>query len=137
MAALIDNILPAPSSEKPDRTLAELPVFRSALLQEDAGGEVNRLYDKIEKFTRYDATFKKLIETDPAEAQKYAQDNATEIGKGAVAGKMKAAIDKFNALENIIRNNGGMDGATKQKALENIKKLKSNLATSFSAALAA
>ena len=131
-AAIIDTILPAPSAEKPDRKLAELPVFRSALQQEDAGGQVNRLYDRIERLTKYDATFKKLLKEDPAKAQVYAQENAEQIGKGAVARKAQAAIDKFNEMENIIRNNQSMNSAQKQKALENVKRLKTNLASQFS-----
>jgi Large polyvalent protein associated domain 38 len=137
MAALIDTVLPAPSAEKPDRKLAELPVFKSALQQEDAGGRVNKFYEEAEKLARYNATFKKLLETDPTKAQEYATENAENMGKGATATKMRAAIDKFNELENIIRNNPQLNGAQKQKALENVKNLRTKLASQFSAALAA
>jgi Cu2+-containing amine oxidase len=51
---------------------------------------------------------------------------------GAAARKAQAAIDKFNEMENIIRNNPSMNSAQKQQALENVKKLKTNLASQFS-----
>ena len=133
-AALIDNILPAPTVEKPDRTLAELPLFKSALQQEDAGGQVNRLYDKIDKFTRYSETFKKLAETNPVEAQEYMAENAENIAKGSMAAKMKAAIDKISNAENVVRNST-MTAAQKKEALDNFKRVKSNLASQFSVAL--
>jgi hypothetical protein len=133
-AALIDNILPAPTVDKPDRTLAELPLFKSALQQEDAGGQVNRLYDKIDKFTRYSETFKKLTETNPVEAQEYMAENAENVAKGAMAAKMKASIDKISNAENVVRNST-MTAAQKKTALDNFKRVKSNLASQFSGAL--
>lgn len=133
-AALIDNILPAPTVDKPDRTLAELPLFKSALQQEDAGGQVNRLYDKIDKFTRYSETFKKLVETNPVEAQEYMADNAENIAKGGMAAKMKAAIDKISNAENVVRNST-MTAAQKKEALDNFKRVKTNLSSQFASAL--
>jgi hypothetical protein len=133
-AALIDNILPAPTVDKPDRTLAELPLFKSALQQEDAGGQVNRLYDKIDKFTRYSETFKKLVETNPVEAQEYMADNAENIAKGGMAAKMKAAIDKISNAENVVRNST-MTAAQKKTALDNFKRVKTNLSSQFASAL--
>lgn len=133
-AAIIDTMLPAPSREKPDRTLAEMPLFRSALLQENAGGEVNRLYEKIDKFTRASRTYEKLAKSDPERAQAYAQDNEEAIPKGKMAEKMKATLDKISTAENKVRNSD-MSGAQKKEALDNFKRVKSNLATSFSASL--
>lgn len=133
-AALIDTMLPAPTVDKPDRTLAELPLFKSALQQEDAGGQVNRLYDKIDKFTRYSETFKKLVETNPVEAQEYMADNAENIAKGGMAAKMKAAIDKISNAENVVRNST-MTAAQKKEALDNFKRVKSNLSSQFASVL--
>jgi hypothetical protein len=134
MAALIDNVLPAPSAEKPTRKLAELPLFRSALVQEDAGGQVNRLYDKIEQFTKASATFKHLAESEPEKATAYMEANREDIGKGMMAGKMKAALDKISHAENVVRLSK-MTGDQKQEALDNFKKVKSNLASQFGAVL--
>jgi hypothetical protein len=133
-AALIDTMLPAPTVDKPDRTLAELPLFKSALQQEDAGGQVNRLYDKIDKFTRYSETFKKLVETNPVEAQEYMAENAENIAKGGMAAKMKAAIDKISNAENVVRNST-MTAAQKKTALDNFKRVKTNLSSQFASAL--
>jgi hypothetical protein len=135
MAALVDTILPAPTAAKPDRKLAELPLFRSALAQEDAGGNVNRLYDEIEKFTRYSNTFKRLAETDPTRAMEYATENREELGKGAVAAKAKAAIDKFSNLQRKIEQDLKMDSAQKRAAIDNIKRLKNQLAGQYAAVL--
>ena len=133
-AALIDTMLPAPTVDKPDRTLAELPLFKSALQQENAGGQVNRLYDKIDKFTRYSETFKKLVETNPVEAQEYMAENAENIAKGGMAAKMKAAIDKISNAENVVRNST-MTAAQKKEALDNFKRVKTNLSSQFASAL--
>jgi hypothetical protein len=135
LAALVDTVLPAPTSAKPDRTLAEMPLFRSALVQENAGGETNRLYDKIEKFARYNATMKKLMESDPAEGIRYMQENSENVAKGAMANKMKAAIDKISNAENKVRNNPDLSSADKKLALDRFKQIKSRLATQFSAAI--
>jgi hypothetical protein len=135
LAALVDTILPAPTAAKPDRTLAELPLFRSALVQEDAGGEVNRLYEKMEKFSRYNATFKKMLESEPARASEYAQENALNLAKGEMANKMRATINKLNEVQNTILANPRMTSAEKKAALDRIKKTKTSLSASFSAAL--
>jgi len=135
LAAIIDTVLPSPISEKPDRTLAEMPLFRSALLQEDAGGEVNRLYDKIEKFTRFQDTFKQLAKTDLGKAQEYAKENMGNLGKGAAAAKMKATIDKISNAENVVRNNSALTSTQKKEALDNFKRIKATLASQYGAAL--
>jgi hypothetical protein len=131
IAAIVDNLLPAPTTEKPDRTLAEMPLFRSALVQEDAGGEVNRLYDKIEKFTRYVSTMKKLQAESPEDARRYVADNQENIAKGAAAEKIKAALNKVSEAENNIRISP-MTGEQKKLALDNFKKVKTNLARQYS-----
>lgn len=137
IAALVDNILPAPTASKPDRTLAELPVFRSALLQEDAGGEVNRLYDKIEQFSRYSATMKKLAEVDADKLPAYIEENREGIVKGEIAKNAKKAMDDFAKAENKILNlpESAMSGERKKQLLDNIKRMKSQLAATYSAQL--
>lgn len=135
LAAVVDNVLPAGDKEKPDRTLAQMPLFKTVLLQEDAGGEVNRLYDKIEKFTRTEATFKKMIaEGDGEGAKRYAEDNREEFGKAKVASAAKAVLDKFSTMEKAVMA-ADWDGAKKKAALDNIKRIKSSLAEKYAAAL--
>jgi hypothetical protein len=134
MAALVDTMLPAPTPSKPDRKLAEMPLFRSALLQEDAGGEVNRLYDKIDKLTKASTTLKHLQETNPEKARSYFEENKDAVGKGMMASKMKAAIDKISNAENKVRASA-LSSEQKRVALDNFKRVKSNLATQFSAQL--
>jgi hypothetical protein len=136
-AALVDTVLPAPTAAKPDRALAELPLFRSALVQEDAGGKVNRLYEQMEKFSRTSATFKKLLETDPEKAMEYSREKGADIAKGEMSNKFRAAINKFNEVENIIRRDPNMPSDQKKKAIDNIKRLRGQLSEQFSTALAA
>lgn len=134
-AAIIDNVLPAPSVAKPDRTLAELPLFRSALLQEDSGGEVNRLYEKAEQLTRASRTFKKLAESNPDRAREYLEENRQKIVAGDVAEKMRAAIDKFAAIENKIRS-APMGPTEKKEALDRVKAAKTQMARQLNVSLA-
>lgn len=135
LAAVVDNVLPAGDKEKPDRTLAQMPLFKTVLLQEDAGGEVNRLYDKIEKFTRTEATFKKMIaEGDSEGAKRYVEDNREAFGRAKVASAAKAVLDKFSTMEKSIQASG-WDGAKKKAALDNIQRIKSSLAEKYAAAL--
>lgn len=135
LAAVVDNVLPAGDKEKPDRTLAQMPLFKTVLLQEDAGGKVNRLYDSIEKFTRTEATFKKMIAEGDAEgAKRYVEDNREEFGKAKVASAAKAVLDKFSTMEKTIRASN-WDGAKKKVALDNIQRIKSSLAEKYDAVL--
>lgn len=135
LAAVVDNVLPAGDKEKPDRTLAQMPLFKTVLLQEDAGGKVNRLYDSIEKFTRTEATFKKMIAEGDAEgAKRYVEDNREEFGKAKVASAAKAVLDKFSTMEKTIRASN-WDGAKKKAALDNIQRIKSSLAEKYDAVL--
>ena len=135
LAAVVDNVLPAGDKEKPDRTLAQMPLFKTVLLQEDAGGEVNRLYDKIEKFTRTEATFKKMLAEGDAEGAKhYVEDNREEFGKAKVASAAKAVLDKFSTMEKAVMA-ADWDGAKKKAALDNLKRIKSSLAEKYAAAL--
>lgn len=137
LAAIVDNVLPAPSAEKPDRTLAELPVFRSALQQEDSGGEVSRLYDRTEQLTRASRTFEKLAKSDPERAEEYLQDNQQKIAAGKAAEKVRAALDKFAAIENKIRAAPKMSGADKKEALDRVKAAKTAIARKLNVELAA
>lgn len=134
-AAIIDNVLPSGDKEKPTRTLAQMPLFKTVLLQEDAGGEVNRLYDKIEKFTRTEATFKKLLaEGNVDEAKRYIDDNKEDYAKAQVASKAKSALDKFSSMEKkIIASDWSAD--KKRAALDNIQSIKTRLAQQYGAVL--
>jgi hypothetical protein len=134
-AALVDTVLPAPTAAKPDRTLAELPLFKAVLQREDAGGRVNELYEKMEQFSRATRTYKKLVDRgELEEAQRYAEKNREKIVKGDVASKMKASIDKLNELENKIRA-APMDGADKKAAIDRIRINRTRVADQYLAAL--
>ena len=61
-------------------------------------------------------------------------DNAENIAKGGMAAKMKAAIDKISNAENVVRNST-MTAAQKKEALDNFKRVKTNLSSQFASAL--
>jgi hypothetical protein len=137
-AALVDNVLPAPTAAKPDRALAELPLFKTVLQREDAGGRVNKLYDKMEQFTRASRTYKELIDRGEFDkAQEYVEKNQDKVVKGMTAEKMRASINKLNELENKIRANPDLDGTAKKEAIERIKENRKNLSNQYLEALAA
>lgn len=134
-AMLIDKLLPAPTVSKPDRTLADLPLFRTVLQKADEGGEVNRLYDQIDNLARYAHTYKKLAVTDGEEARQYLEENRVNIGLGMAADKVKAALDKISKIEHTIIGNPNMDGTAKQEALARVRAAKTAMARQYASAL--
>lgn len=138
MAALIDNMIPAYSeTSKPTKTLAQLPVFKSALADADSTGEVSRLYDKIESMTEFSRTMKHLAETQPERAQEYFEENSKKIAAGSAAEKMKANLDKFAAIENKIRSvpASAMTPDQKKDALDRVRAAKIAAARQMNASL--
>jgi hypothetical protein len=135
-AAILDNLLPVPSVAKPDRTLAELPVFRSAIQKEDAGGEVSRLYDRIDQLTRASRTFKKLAESNPVEATEYLEENRQKIVAGEASEQILAELNKFAAIENKIRSTPMMGPTEKKDALDRVKAAKTAIARKYNVSLA-
>lgn len=136
MAAMLDTMIPAYSeTNKPTKSLAQMPVIKSVLAQEDATGEVSRLYDKIESMTEFSRTLKHLAETQPERAEEYAESNREKIAAGATAEKMKSALDKFSMIENKIRSAPKMSSDEKKEALDRVRQAKIQIARQMNASL--
>jgi hypothetical protein len=134
-AGLVDNILPAPIASKPDRKLAELPLFRSVMLQDDAGGEKARLYDKIEKFTKSVDTMKWLALNEPQNVESYINENREAIGKGKLAESAQKALSNINKNMQAVLRDQNMTGSQKQEVVIRLRAMESAMAKRLNQAL--
>jgi hypothetical protein len=69
-----------------------------------------------------------------AEADAYMDANADMIAMGTLAGKFRKQMGDLTKQERAIRADGGLSGAEKREALDEIKQMKIELAKEFSSA---
>lgn len=117
MAAFVDNILPAPAIAKPTRTLAQLPMFRSVLLDTDNTGMAGRLYDRVEELAKTNETVKYMMSHNPVELGAYVQEHKGAMAAGAKGEAYKKVLDNFAQVENKIRYAPGLTGDQKQEKI--------------------
>jgi hypothetical protein len=115
--------------------LAELPLFRSVMLQDDAGGEKARLYDKIEKFTKSVDTMKWLALNEPQNVESYINENREAIGKGKLAESAQKALSNINKNMQAVLRDQNMTGSQKQEVVIRLRAMESAMAKRLNQAL--
>jgi hypothetical protein len=126
------------TGEQPDTRgilSSETPLIGSFFQAKDASGLVNKAYKDMEEVVQSKETYKKMVEEGrDAEADAYMDANADMIAMGTLAGKFRKQMGDLTKQERAIRADGGLSGAEKREALDEIKQMKIDLAKMFSSA---
>lgn len=114
---------------------SETPLVGSFFQAKDASGLVNKAYKDMEEVVQSKETYKKMMEEGrEQEAEAYMEANADMIAMGTMAGKFRKKMGDLTKQERMIRADGGLSGAEKREALDEIKQMKIELAKTFSSA---
>lgn len=114
---------------------SETPLVGSFFQAKDASGLVNKAYKDMEEVVQSKETYKKMMEEGrEQEAEAYMEANADMIAMGTMAGKFRKKMGDLTKQERAVRADGGLSGAQKREALDEIKQMKIELAKTFSSA---
>ena len=139
VASLANPILRSgESGEQPDTRgilSSETPLVGSFFQAKDASGLVNKAYKDMEEVVQSKETYKKILEEGrEGEAEAYMDANSDMIAMGTLAGKFRKRMGDLTKQERMVRSDGGLSGAEKREALDEIKQMKIDLAKMFSSA---
>ena len=114
---------------------SETPLVGSFFQAKDASGLVNKAYKDMEEVNQSKETYKKMMEEGRTqEAEAYMDANADMIAMGTFAGKFRKKMGDLTKAERNVRSDGGLNGAQKREALDEIRQMKIELAKDFSSA---
>jgi len=110
---------------RPDRPLYQMP-FTSIFLYDTIGGRKKaEFYDLRERVGQADATFKDLLKTDPAKAEKYLEKNQALIAAAPLINDTLRDLSQMRALRTMVEQGSeemlGMDGKERRELIDEIR----------------
>jgi hypothetical protein len=110
---------------RPDRPLYQMP-FTSIFLYDTVGGRKKaEFYDLREKVGQADATFKDLLKTDPAKAEKFLEANEALISAAPLINDTLRDLSKMRALRTMVEQGTeemlGMTSAERRELIDEIR----------------
>jgi len=116
---------------KPDMRITDVPVLGGLFQPKDAGGLINAAYKSVRSIQAAQTTYNRLVIEDPAEAEKYLNENLNNISLASFAGQFRQEMGELTAAERSIRGAKTMTSEEKRKQLDDLRKMKIWLAASF------
>ena len=110
---------------RPDRPLYQMP-FASIFLYDTIGGRKKaEFYDLRERVGQADATYKDLLKTDPAKAEKYLEKNQALIASAPLINATLRDLSQMRALRTMVEQGSeemlGMDGKERRELIDEIR----------------
>ena len=119
--------LPFGKSESPEKAfkrLSEMPLVGGAFQPNDAGGIINRAYDRMQEFSKVKATVDDLLERgERAKALEIINTKANQYAAGELAYDFTTTMAEMSQYERAIRASN-LDGEKKRERLDEIRKIK-------------
>ena len=119
--------LPFGKSESPEKAfkrLSEMPLVGGAFQPNDAGGIINRAYDRMQEFSKVKATVDDLLERgEKAKALELINTKANEYVAGELSYEFTTTMAEMSQYERAIRAST-LDGEQKRQRLDEIRKIK-------------
>ena len=119
--------LPFGKSESPEKAfkrLSEMPLVGGAFQPNDAGGIINRAYDRMQEFSKVKATVDDLLERgEKAKALEIINTKANEYAAGELSYEFTTTMAEMSQYERAIRASN-LDGEQKRQRLDEIRKIK-------------
>lgn len=116
---------------RPDRPIHQLP-FASIFLYDPVGGRSKAEFYKLrEKVGQADATFKSLLKTDPAKAEKFLESNEALISAAPIINNTLRDLSQMRALRTMIEQGTdemlGMSGTERRETINEIRQSENEL----------
>jgi hypothetical protein len=110
---------------RPDRPLYQMP-FTSIFLYDTVGGRSKvEFYELREKVGQADSTFKDLLKTDPAKAEKFLEANEALISAAPLINDTLRDLSKMRALRTMVEQGTeemlGMSGKERRELIDEIR----------------
>jgi len=112
------------SPEKAFKRLSEMPLVGGAFQPNDAGGIINRAYDRMQEFSKVKATVDDLLERgEKSKAMELIDSKAKQYEAGEIAHDFTTTMAEMSQYERAIRASN-LDGEQKRERLDDIRKIK-------------
>jgi hypothetical protein len=112
------------SPEKAFKRLSEMPLVGGAFQPNDAGGIINRAYDRMQEFSKVKATVDDLLERgEKAKALELINSKANQYEAGEIAHDFTTTMAEMSQYERAIRASN-LDGEKKRERLDEVRRIK-------------
>ena len=112
------------SPEKAFKRLSEMPLVGGAFQPNDAGGIINRAYDRMQEFSKVKATVDDLLERgEKAKALELINSKANQYEAGEIAHDFTTTMTELSQYERAIRASD-LGGEQKRERLDDIRRIK-------------
>jgi hypothetical protein len=112
------------SPEKAFKRLSEMPLVGGAFQPNDAGGIINRAYDRMQEFSKVKATVDDLLERgEKSKALELINSKANQYEAGEIAHDFTTTMTELSQYERAIRASD-LGGEQKRERLDDIRRIK-------------
>jgi len=111
---------------RPDRPLYQLPFTSLFLYDIEGGRSKSEFYDLQKKVGQADATFKLMVQTDPAKAREYLKENASLLQAAPILNNTLKQLSEIRRVRLVYERTSGellnMTGAQRAEEIQKLKK---------------
>jgi hypothetical protein len=129
LLGMVDQFLP--DSNKPERMASQNPIWGSFIAKDVGTGPVASAYKMLNKIDEVNATLAHLRDEDPDKAEAYDRANAGAVDSKSLAASFKQQLKGLKEQEKDIREDRAMLAADKREALNQLGRLRNELAREF------
>ena len=134
LVQLANPILAADQKEvaQPSTKPSKLPFIGGLFQPVEGRGTLDEAYDRMTEIRQIKGTYNRLIEEGKrAEAQEFAQNYANDLAQTSVSGRVQKQLGELAKQERMIKANPSMTTEQKDERLEQIDKIKMQIARQF------
>lgn len=120
------------SIAEPTTKPSKLPLIGGLFQPVEGRGTLDEAYDRMQEIKQIKGTYNKLVEDGKrAEAQEFVQNYTNDLAQVSVSGRVQKQLGELAKQERIIKAHPTMPTEEKDKRLEQIDKIKIQLARQF------
>lgn len=122
--------------EAPERRLSETPILGTVFQRKYGGADADTMYAFAKEATQRAATLKDMQKTGtPQEQKEYLAQHRAEIKLAPMARNFETLMGRIRTQEDVVRNRKDFSAEEKRKRLDELDRVKQDLANKFNAAV--
>lgn len=122
--------------EAPERRLSETPILGTVFQRKYGGADADTMYAFAKEATQRAASLKEIQKSgDAAAVKEYLASHRTEIALAPMARQFETVMGRLRTQENVIRNRKDLNAEEKRARLDQLDKVKQDVADKFNAAV--
>jgi hypothetical protein len=122
--------------EAPDRRLSETPILGTVFQKKYGGADADTMYAFAKEATQRAASLKAIQKSGtPEEYREYLASHRTEIALAPMARNFETLMGRIRTQEDVVRKRKDLSGEEKRARLDQLDKVKQDLANKFNAAV--